>query len=282
MKQGKLYLVATPIGNLSDISQRALKTLQSADFIAAEDTRVTRKLLTHYEIKTKMISYHHHNRSESGDKIIERILKGENCALVTDAGTPGISDPGEDLVKLCIRQNIEVAAIPGANAAVAALALSGLCAARFTFEGFLPSQKKKREAELVALKTENRTMVFYEAPHKLAYTLSDMLAVFGERNISISRELTKLYEETLRFPLSEAVAYFKQNPPRGEFVLVVEGYKSSHASDEDKLKKALKAATLLMDSGLSLKDAVKRAALDTNCSKNELYSAMVNKQTSGK
>jgi len=280
MKQGKLYLVATPIGNLSDISKRALETLQNVDFIAAEDTRVTRKLLTHYAIKTKIVSYYHHNRSESGEKIIGRILKGENCALVTDAGTPSISDPGEDLVKLCVSRNIEIIIIPGPCAAIAALALSGLCATRFTFEGFLPSHNKKRLTELNLLKTESRTMVFYEAPHKLLHTLSDMLEVFGDRHISISRELTKIYDETLRFLLSEAIVYFEQNAPRGEFVLVIDGCKSSPRSDKDKMDEALETATELIESGLSLKDAVKRAADELRCSKNELYSAMIDRQTS--
>ena len=280
MKHGKLFLVATPIGNLSDISHRALETLQSANFIAAEDTRVTRKLLTHYGIKTKVFSYYHHNRNESGEKIIGRISKGENCALVTDAGTPGISDPGEDLVKLCISRNIEVIAIPGPNAAITALTLSGLSAARFTFEGFLHTHKKSRIDQLDSLKTERRTMIFYEAPHKLKNTLTDMLETFGDRQVSISRELTKMYDETLRFTLSEAVSFFEQTPPRGEVTLVIEGYMDSPQTEADKLQKALKTATEYRDNGLSLKDAVKRAADEHSCSKNELYSLMISIKTS--
>ena len=277
MKQGKLYLVATPIGNLSDISARALKTLQDTDFIAAEDTRITRKLLTHYEIKKQVLSYYDHNRNESGEKIIERIKKGETCALVTDAGTPAISDPGEDLVKLSIKHDIEIIAIPGPCAAIAALTLSGLNATRFAFEGFLPTQKKKRQATLSSLKTEKRTMIFYEAPHKLLNTLKDMLALFGDRRISISRELTKIYDETLRLTLSAAVSYYEQNTPRGEFVLIIEGDSNPTISKEDNFENAIKAAKELINSGLSLKDATKRAAVEHSCSKNELYNVLLHK-----
>lgn len=273
-QQGTLYLVATPIGNLSDISKRALETLHSSDFIAAEDTRVTRKLLSHYGIKKKVVSYYKFNRSDSGEKIIGRVLEGETCALVTDAGTPGISDPGEDLVNLCVSHNIEVVVIPGPCAAVAALTLSGLSAARFTFEGFLPTQKKKRLALLASLISESRTMVFYEAPHKLITTLSDMLETLGDRRISVSRELTKVYDETLRLSLSDAVAYFEKNPPRGEFVLVVEGCQAVPKS-EPCLDEAASIALKLIEDGSSVKDATKKAAVLTGCSKNAIYDRVI-------
>jgi len=276
-KKGVLYLVATPIGNLSDISKRALDTLAGVDFVAAEDTRVTRKLLTHYEIKKKIVSYYEHNRTESGSKIIENILSGKSCALVSDAGTPAISDPGEDLVKLCVTHNIEVIVIPGPCAVIAALTLSGLSATRFTFENFLPPQKKKRLNQLDLLKSENRTMVFYEAPHRLLVTLSDMLKTFGDRNISISRELTKFYDETLRFTLSDAIAHFTQITPRGEFVLIVEGCTNAPQCEEELTERALKMATELKNNGATLKDAVKRAADEIGYSKNELYKIMVKK-----
>ncbi|MCL2248693.1 MAG: 16S rRNA (cytidine(1402)-2'-O)-methyltransferase [Oscillospiraceae bacterium] len=276
-KKGVLYLVATPIGNLSDISKRALDTLARVDFIAAEDTRVTRKLLSHYEIKKKIVSYYEHSRTESGSKIIESIISGESCALVSDAGTPGISDPGEDLVKLCVAHSIEVLVIPGPCAAVAALTLSGLGATRFTFESFLPAQKKKRLSRLDTLKSENRTMVFYEAPHRLMATLADMLKAFGDRSISISRELTKIYDETLRFTLSEAIAHFAQTTPRGEFVLVVEGYTNAPQCDEELTQNAIKMAIEFKNSGATLKDAIKRAADETGYSKNELYKVMIKK-----
>ena len=277
INKGVLYLVATPIGNLSDISKRALDTLAGVDFIAAEDTRVTRKLLTHYGIKKRIISYYEHNRAESGDKIIESIMSGKSCALVSDAGTPGISDPGEDLVKLCVAHDIEVVVIPGPCAAVAALTLSGLSAARFTFESFLPAQKKKRLSQLDSLKSETRTMVFYEAPHRLRATLADMLKSFGDRRISISRELTKVYDETLRFTLSDAIAHFAQTTPRGEFVIIVEGCLALIEGKEELLQTALNKATELMGSGVTLKDAVKRAADETGYSKNELYNVMIKK-----
>ena len=220
---GTLYLVATPIGNLGDISPRAAEVFSSVDFIAAEDTRVTIKLLNHLNIKKPLVSYYEHNRAESGDKIVSRLLGGESCALVSDAGMPAISDPGEDLVRLCAENGIQVISIPGPCAAVCAMALSALPSGRFTFEGFLSTAKKSRFEHLEELKTEKRTMIFYEAPHKLRATLSDMLEYFGDRRISICRELTKLHEETLRFTLSEAVRYYEETTPKGEFVLVVEG-----------------------------------------------------------
>ena len=221
---GTLYLVGTPIGNLGDLSVRALETLRSADFIAAEDTRVTAKLLNHFEIKKPCVSYYEHNKYASGEKIVARLLTGETCALVTDAGMPAISDPGEDLVRLCAENGVEVRAIPGCCAAVNALAVSGLPTGRFTFEGFLTVNKKSRREHLNSLKDETRTMIFHEAPHKLRTTLNDLMEAFGpDRRISLCRELTKLHEEVLRFTLAEAVAYYEENAPKGEYVLVVAG-----------------------------------------------------------
>jgi len=271
---GKLYLVATPIGNLSDLSARALSTLHEVNFIAAEDTRVTRKLLNHLGIKKTLVSYYTHNSNESGVKIINRILAGECCALVTDAGTPGISDPGEDLVRLCIEAGIPMVSVPGPCAAIAALSMSGLPAARFVFEGFLHADKKKRLAHLETLKNEVRTMVFYEAPHKLLRTLSDMYSVFNDRRVSISREITKIYEETLRLTLSEAVIFYTTNTARGEFVLVVEGTTDNQANDIG-LDAAVSAATKYIKEGSSVRDAVKRAADETGCSKNEIYRSII-------
>ncbi|MCL2663612.1 MAG: 16S rRNA (cytidine(1402)-2'-O)-methyltransferase [Oscillospiraceae bacterium] len=265
-----LYLVATPIGNLSDISERAIKTLRDVCFIAAEDTRITRNLLEHFGIKKPLISYYKHNSRSSGEKIVLRILDGESCALVTDAGTPGISDPGEDLVRLCVDNDIHVVVIPGACAVVAALSLSGLSAKRFAFEGFLPIEKKKRSQQLSELQAEQRTMVFYEAPHKLVRTLTDMLKAFGDRRVSISREMTKIYEETLRMTLSESIVHFESVSPRGEFVIVVEG-NCIQSTPDDKLSEGVVVATDLIEKGLSVRDAVKRAAGEVGCSRNSLY-----------
>lgn len=274
MDFGVLYIVATPIGNLEDISPRAAKTLRDADFIAAEDTRVTRKLLEHTGIKKKPVSYHAHNRVESGERILGRILAGESCALVTDAGTPGISDPGEDLVRLCLRSGIRVSAIPGPCAAIAALITSGLPSGRFTFEGFLSTARKSRFDHLSELASEKRTMVFYEAPHKLVRTLQDMLKVFGDRSVSISRELTKMYEETLLFTLSEAAAYYETNPPRGEFVLIIEGKQEADDAQPDTAA-AIDRIRAYEEEGLSFSDAVKKASAETGISKNRLYKEAV-------
>ena len=271
---GKLYLVATPIGNLSDITARAVDTLQEVDFIAAEDTRVTRKLLVHLNIKRPLVSYHEHNRRDSGERILARILSGESCALVTDAGTPGISDPGEDLVLICAEAGVRMVTIPGPCAAVAALALSGLMTGRFTFEGFLSTARKSRFERLHELLAEKRTMVFYEAPHKLLRTLSDMLEVFGDRRISVSRELTKIYEETLRLTLSEAISHFSERPPRGEFVLIIEGARDSLDADKG-LDEAIVAANIYISEGFSVKDAVKKAADEIGVPKNTLYNATI-------
>ena len=221
---GMLYLVPTPIGNLGDISLRCRETLESADFIAAEDTRVTLKLLNHLGIKKSLVSYYEHNKATKGDRIVDRILAGETCALVSDAGSPAISDPGEDLVKQCAEAGIIVCAIPGPCAAITALSISGQSTGRFCFEGFLSTAKKSRREHLDALRTETRTMIFYEAPHKLVSTLADMSEAFGDdRPVSLCRELTKLHEETVRTTLGEAAAYYQENTPKGEYVLVVAG-----------------------------------------------------------
>ena len=273
---GTLYLVGTPIGNLGDLSVRALETLRAADFIAAEDTRVTAKLLNHFEIKKPCVSYYEHNKYASGEKILARILAGETCALVTDAGMPAISDPGEDLVCLCAAHGVEVITIPGPCAAVAALAVSGLPTQRFCFEGFLAVSGKNRSERLEQLKTEPRTMIFYEAPHKLVRTLEDMLAAFGDRNVAIAREITKLHEQTLRTTLSGALAHFRETPPKGEFVLVLRGAQPE-AAPEIAQEAALARVTQYRSEGLSLKQACRRAADETGFAKNTLYSLAVGK-----
>jgi len=278
---GTLYLVATPIGNLSDISSRAIDTLKSVDFVAAEDTRITRKLLEHFGIKKPLVSYYQHNTRVSGEKILSRILNGESCALVTDAGTPAISDPGEELVRVCADANISIVIIPGPCAAVSAVALSGLNSGRFSFEGYLPVDKKKRKFHLEELQDEKRTMVLYEAPHKLNRTLADLYNTLGDRRISISREMTKIYEETLRMTLSEAIIHFESTPPRGEFVLVIEGAKQQTDEESDKLEDGVKHATKLVESGLTVRDAVKKAADDIGCSRNALYKIMIKNATDG-
>ena len=274
MTAGTLYLVATPIGNLDDISERAAQTLAQVDFVAAEDTRVTRKLLEHLGIKKRLVSYHEHNLRESGENIVGRLQSGDSCALVTDAGTPGISDPGEGLVRLCADAGIPIIAIPGPCAAIAALAISGLPTGRFVFEGFLSTARKNRFDRLNALKAETRTLIFYEAPHKLMRTLSDMLAVFGNRRVSISRELTKMYDETIRCTLTEANAHFSRTPPRGEFVLIVEGA-NVYEAPENKLEQAAFAVSAYVDIGLSMKDAVKKAAEESGVPKNALYNTVI-------
>lgn len=271
---GTLYLVATPIGNLGDISPRAVQTLTDADFIAAEDTRVTMKLLSHLGIKKQLVSYYEHNKSDSGARIVQRLQTGESAALVTDAGMPAISDPGEDIVKLCANAGIPVIVIPGPSAVVSALALSGLPTGRFTFEGFLSTAKKRRSEHLEELKSEHRTMIFYEAPHKLKKTLDDMLEAFGDRRISISRELTKLHEETMRFTLSQAAEHFAQTPPRGEFVLVLEGCPRQEMETVS-LDEALRLVAERVSEGVSPRDAVKAVAKQLGISKNILYDAAV-------
>ena len=271
---GILYLVPTPIGNLGDISARCAETLAQADFIAAEDTRVSLKLLNHLGIKKPMVSYHEHNKRESGPRILARLQAGESCALVTDAGCPAISDPGEDLVRLCAENGVPVCAIPGPCAAITALSVSALPTGRFAFEGFLPMQKKERRARLEDLKTETRTMILYEAPHKLRDTLEDLLAAFGpDRRISLCRELTKLHEEVLRMDLGEALSYYQQNEPRGEYVLVLAGAETRE--NEFTPEQALALCRELVASGVRKKDAAKRIAQETGFSAKELYAALI-------
>ena len=269
---GKLYLVGTPIGNLGDIYPRCAETLAAADFIAAEDTRVSRKLLSHLELHKPMVSYYEHNSRESGARIVERLLAGETCALVTDAGMPAISDPGEDLVRLCAEAGVEVVAVPGPSAVVTALALSGLPTGRFTFEGFLSVTRKNRLEHLASLREEKRTMVFYEAPHKLAQTLRDLCEAFGaERPVALCRELTKLHEEVIRTTLGAAAARYEENEARGEFVLVVAG--APELPEAKDPESALRRALELASGGLSARDAVRKAAEEFSVSRNALYRA---------
>ena len=272
---GKLYLVGTPIGNLGDFSPRAADALREADFIAAEDTRVTLKLLNHFGIRKPMVSYFEHNKYASGAKIFERILAGETCALVTDAGMPAISDPGEELVRLCAAGGVEVLTVPGPSALISALALSALPTGRFCFEGFLSTANKSRREHLESLRSERRTMIFYEAPHKLMRTLEDMKNTFGpERRISLCRELTKLHEQTLRTDIAGAIEHFTQFPPKGEFVLVIEG--APEAVSGFSLDEAVELAERYRAEGLSRKAACKKAAAETGFSANELYDASLN------
>ncbi len=274
---GTLYLVPTPIGNLGDISRRMAETLELADFIAAEDTRVTVKLLNHLGIRRPMLTYHRHNTDSGGQAVIDRLLAGESCALVTDAGTPAISDPGEELVARCAELGVPVCAIPGPCALVTALAVSGQPTGRFTFEGFLAMNKKNRRAHLDALREEERTMVFYEAPHKLAATLEDLSATFGpDRPLTLCRELTKLHEEVRRTTLGQAAACFRENDPRGEFVLVVRGAEPVRER-EASLEDGLVLVDKLRGEGLSLRDAVRRAARELGLSRNQLYDLAVGK-----
>ena len=269
---GTLYLVATPIGNLGDFSPRAVETLQQADFIAAEDTRVSVKLLNHFDIKKPLVSYHEHNRAAAGQAIVERLLAGEVCALVTDAGTPAISDPGEDLVRLCAENGITVQSIPGCCACITALAVSGLPTGRFTFEGFLSANRKERREQLGELLGEVRTMVFHEAPHKLRPTLSDMLEILGDRPIALCRELTKLHEETMRTTLQGAVDYYRDNEPRGEYVLVVGGA-ARREGPAMTMEAGVARVMALREGGMRMKDAVRQVSADTGLNKNELYDA---------
>ena len=270
---GTLYLVATPIGNLGDFSPRAVETLENADFIAAEDTRVSIKLLNHFNIKKPLVSYHEHNHVSAGQAILARLLAGESCALVTDAGTPAVSDPGEDLVRLCAENGVRVLSIPGCCAAVNALAVSGLPTGRFTFEGFLTVNKKSRREHLDSLRGERRTMIFHEAPHKLAATLADLRDTFGpDRQIALCRELTKLHEETRRTTLGEAADYYAANPPKGEFVLVVAGAQQETGAAVT-LEEGVEQVLALREQGMRLKDAAREVAAHTGLSKNELYAA---------
>ena len=274
IRPSTLYLVATPIGNLADLSERAIKVLTEVDFIAAEDTRNTGHLLSYLHIQKPLVSYHEHNKRERGESICDRLKAGESCALVTDAGTPAISDPGEDLVALCAERGITVTSIPGCCAGITALTLSGLPTRRFTFEGFLSVNKSERKKHLDSLKGEVRTMILHEAPHKLKATLADLRETFGDdRRIALCRELTKLNEEVLRLTLSEAVAYYEENPPRGEYVLVVEG-----AGEGSTDTTVFWADMTVPDhvahyvaQGMSKKDAIKAAAKDRGVPKNEVY-----------
>ena len=266
---GTLYLVATPIGNLGDFSPRAAETLRAVDFIAAEDTRVSVKLLNHFNIKKPLVSYHEHNHVTAGQTVLSRLLAGESCALVTDAGTPAISDPGEDLVRLCGERGVEVIAIPGCCAAVNALAVSGLPTGRFTFEGFLTVNKKSRREHLERLKDEERTMIFHEAPHKLRTTLADLRTAF-------CRELTKLHEQTWRTTLGEAADYYETNTPKGEYVLVVAGRRRSEEAAVT-LEEGTAQVLALLNQGVRLKEAAREVAEHTGLSKNELYAAALEK-----
>lgn len=273
---GMLYLVPTPIGNLGDISPRCRETLEQADFIAAEDTRVSLKLLNHLGIRKSLVSYHQHNQNQKGQGIVDRILAGETCALVSDAGSPAISDPGEELVKQCAQAGITVCAIPGPCALVTALSISGQSTGRFCFEGFLSTAKKSRMEHLESLKWETRSMIFYEAPHKLLSTLEDMEKVFGpQRPISLCRELTKLHEEVIRTTLSGALALYAQQSPKGEFVLVVAGAEPEEKPQATPEEAAAQVARL-MEQGLSRKDAVKQTAEALGLPKNLVYDAALN------
>ncbi len=268
-----LYLVATPIGNLGDFSPRAVKTLETVDFIAAEDTRVSVKLLNHFSIKKPLVSYHEHNHISAGQAILARLLAGESCALVTDAGTPAVSDPGEDLVRLCAEAGVEVVSIPGCCAAVNALAVSGLPTGRFTFEGFLSVNKKTRRAHLDELAQETRTMIFHEAPHKLRTTLDDLCDAFGpQRQVALCRELTKLHEETMRLTLGEARDYYADHDPKGEYVLVLAGAPPREEPGVT-MESGLAQVLALKEQGMRLKDAAREVSAHTGLSKNELYAA---------
>ena len=269
---GTLYLIATPIGNLGDLSPRAAATLEAADFIAAEDTRVTMKLLSHLGLKKSMVSYHEHNKASAGPAILARLLAGESCALATDAGTPAISDPGEDLVRLCAENGVAVQAIPGCCALISALAVSGLPTGRFVFEGFLPVNRAERRERLQSLLGEERTLIFYEAPHRLRTTLDDLLDAFGDRKAALCRELTKLHEDTMRTTLAQAAAWYRENEPRGEYVLVVSG--AARAKERAvTLEQGVAMVLERRERGQRMKDAVRQVAADTGLARNELYDA---------
>lgn len=273
-KEPILYVVGTPIGNLGDISPRALETLRSVDFIAAEDTRVTVKLLNHFEIKKPLVSYFEHNKHDKGDKIIHRILSGESCAVVTDAGMPCISDPGEDLIKQCETAGIKTVVVPGPSAVISALAVSGLETGRFTFEGFLSVNKKSRQEHLESLLDERRTMIFYEAPHKLNNTLDDLYKTFGDRRLTIARELTKMHEEIIRTDTATAATAYLETPLKGEIVLILEGKKSEdkpHMTPDQ----AIAYAKRLVADGMRPTDAAKKAAAQAGLKKNEIYKELM-------
>lgn len=272
---GILYVVGTPIGNLDDMSPRAVRTLSEVDFIAAEDTRVTLKLLNHFDIKKPMISYYEHNKKQKGDIICQRILSGESCAIVTDAGMPCISDPGEELIKQCAEKNIKTVVIPGPSAVVSALAVSGLITGRFTFEGFLSVNKKSRKSHLQELANEKRTMIFYEAPHKLSQTLKDFYEFFGDRQLSIVREITKIHEEIIRTTTKEAAEKFADGSLKGEIVLVLAGLPQEDVKEEYSLADAVELARQLMEKGEKTSEAAKQAASVTGFKKNEIYKELL-------
>ncbi len=275
---GILYVVGTPIGNLGDFSPRAVETLEKVDFIAAEDTRVTVKLLNHFGIKKPMVIYQKFNEYEQGDIIVSRLQNGESCAIVTDAGMPCISDPGETLVKLCIKADVKVEVVPGPSAVISALAVSGLSVSRFTFEGFLSVKRTSRMEHLMELRHERRTMVFYEAPHKLLSTLKDMNSVFGDRNIVVVKELTKIHETSWRGTLSEAVKYHTENPPKGEYVLVLDGEQIEKEEMRDPMEEAISIAKELMEKGKPASMAAKEAAKLTGQTKGEVYKRLMEEE----
>ena len=272
---GILYVVGTPIGNLGDFSPRAVQVLSECDFIAAEDTRVTIKLLNHFGIKKPMVSYYEHNRAQRGGVIIDRLLNGENCALVSDAGMPIISDPGEDLTKLCHENGIQVLAVPGPCTFVTALAISGMPSGRFTFEGFLTVSKQNRKKHLEELVNEKRTMIFYEAPHKLASTLSDMAKYWGNRNIALVKEITKIHENVERTTLFDAAEKYKDGSAKGEYVLIVEG-KPEEEDEEITIEVAVEMAKKLVADGLSKNEAAKEIAKETGLKKSDIYKSLQN------
>lgn len=272
---GILYVVGTPIGNLGDMTYRAVETLEKVDFICAEDTRVTTKLLNYFEIKTPLVSYHEHNAKQVGGSILNRILAGESCAVVTDAGMPCISDPGELLVKLCAENNVKVEVVPGPSALVSALAISGISTSRFQFEGFLSTTKKQRYDHLAAVRNCTNTLIFYEAPHKLLSTLTDMLEYLGDRKISLCRELTKIHEEVFRTTISGAVEFYTANKPKGEFVLVIEGADENEICPAENIEQAFEQVKNLVEKGMRGADACKQIAKATGFSKGELYAMLV-------
>lgn len=270
----KLYIVGTPIGNLGDFSERAKETLKEVDFICAEDTRVTGVLLNKFGIKKPLISYHEHNARQRGEEILPRLLEGESCAVVTDAGMPCISDPGEEIVKLCAEHGVEIAAVPGPTAAMSALAISGLPSKRFCFEGFLSVTKRIRREHLEQLKPLPQTLIFYEAPHKLKNTLNDLLEILGDRRISLCRELTKIHEEVIRGRISDMITLYSEQEPRGEYVLVVEGA-AEKAAEEVTPDQAAEMAKALIENGMKASEAAKEIAKKTGYSKSEIYSQLV-------
>jgi len=280
-KKGTLYLVATPIGNLQDITFRAINTLKEVDIIAAEDTRHTIKLLNHFEIKKPLVSYHEHNKNVKGNNLIEQLLSGKNIALVSDAGSPGISDPGEDLVRLAIDNDVVVTMIPGPVAAVTGLVISGLPAGRFVFEGFLPMNKRVRQERLKQLKDETRTIIFYEAPHKLPYTLRDMYNAWGDRRIALARELTKKFEEVIRCSLFEAMERYQNEKPKGEFVVIIEGLDEQILIDCERDKyleiSIEEHVNMHVEAGLTKKEAIKKVAEDRGIIKRDVYNVVMKK-----